>query len=78
MRAPTRRAAVRWLHILASVPILGYIYGPLGESPMATLAIRAVIVPAVVLSGLWLWKGHLVWRAFRPGPARARTEGGMR
>ena len=60
MNAATRRALVRWLHIVASIPILGYIYGPVAKIPRAALAVKWVIVPAVVLSGFWLWKGHLL------------------
>jgi hypothetical protein len=65
MNAATTRAAYRWLHILLSIPILGYIYGPVAQIPRAAFATRFVFVPLVILSGLWMWKGHTVKRAFR-------------
>ncbi len=70
MKASTQRNIVRWLHILASIPIAGYIYGPVASIPRAAFAVKWVIVPVVVLSGLWMWKGHLVKRRFRISPRR--------
>lgn len=64
MRAATQRNVVRWLHLIASIPIAGYIYGPVADIPRAAFAVKFVIVPIVVLSGLWMWKGHLVRKAF--------------
>jgi len=66
MSASIERKIIRWFHILASVPIIGYIYGPVSEIPEAVVALKWVIFPAVVLSGLWLWKGpwvkRMVWK----------------
>lgn len=60
MKAATERKIIRWLHIITSIPIIGYIYGPVKNFPNAVIAIRWVIFPVIVLSGLWLWKGHLI------------------
>lgn len=60
MKASTERKLIRWLHIIASVPIVGYIYGPVAQIPPAVTMIRWVLFPAVILSGLWLWQGHRV------------------
>lgn len=57
MSAGTERKIIRWFHILASIPILGYIYGPVAELPEASMAVRWVILPLVVMSGFWLWLG---------------------
>ncbi|MDB5348979.1 MAG: hypothetical protein JWN86_226 [Planctomycetota bacterium] len=68
MNAKTERRVVRWVHLVLSVPILGFIYGPVAEIPRAAFATRYVFVPAVIVSGLWLWKGHAVRRRVtRPG-----------
>ncbi|GAB3328031.1 hypothetical protein GCM10027299_29550 [Larkinella ripae] len=58
MKAVTERLIIRWIHLLASIPILGYIYGPVSEIPEAAFVVKAGIVPLVTLSGFWLWKGH--------------------
>jgi thiosulfate reductase cytochrome b subunit len=71
MIANTERQILRWVHLILSVPILGFIYGPVAENPRAAFAVRYVRVPVVIISGLWMWKGHAVRRwAFRPAPAR--------
>jgi hypothetical protein len=68
MKAATERKIIRWFHMIASIPIIGLIYGPVRNIPNAVSAIQWIIFPAIVLSGLWLWKGHFVkkwWRRKR-------------
>ncbi len=47
MKAATERKIIRWFHILASIPIIGYIYGPVASFPEPAFAVRFVIFPAV-------------------------------
>jgi hypothetical protein len=66
MKASTERKIIRWIHILLSIPILGYIYGPVAQIPEAALMVRVFVLPVIVLSGFYLWKGHLLkkwWRS---------------
>jgi thiosulfate reductase cytochrome b subunit len=56
MKASTERKIIRWLHIILSIPIIGYIYGPVASIPEAVMMIRFVLFPLVILSGLWMWK----------------------
>lgn len=65
MKAATERKLIRWIHILFSIPIMGYIYGPVAELPEAANAVRVFFFPVIVLSGLWLWKGHVVKKWLR-------------
>lgn len=65
MKASTERKIIRWLHIITSVPVVGYIYGPLKTIPPAVFTLKWILFPLVVLTGLWLWKGHLVKKIFR-------------
>ena len=67
MNQGTIRAIVRWIHLIVSIPILGYIYSPFERIPQYAPATRFVFVPVMVLSGLWMWKGHLVRRLFAKG-----------
>jgi len=62
MKASTERKLMRWLHIILSVPIIGYIYGPVAENPHAVFVIRWILFPIVVISGFWMWKGHAIKR----------------
>ncbi|MBC6988051.1 MULTISPECIES: hypothetical protein [Hymenobacter] len=62
MKPATERKVIRWFHVLASIPIVGYIYGPVASKPEAAFATKFVLLPLVVLTGLWLWKGYAVRR----------------
>ena len=62
MNAATERKIIRWFHILASIPIIGFVYGPVAQIPEAGWMVRVVIFPLVILSGFWMWKGHVMKR----------------
>jgi thiosulfate reductase cytochrome b subunit len=63
------RWVFRWVHIILSVPIIGYIYSPFDLVHYYAPITRFVFVPILVLSGLWMWKGHVVRRLFSKRPA---------
>jgi hypothetical protein len=60
MKDATRRSVVRWIHIVLAIPILGYIYSPFERLPDYAPRVRFVVVPGMILSGLWMWKGHVL------------------
>jgi len=62
MKEATKRSIFRWIHIVFSIPILGYIYSPFEEIPKYAARVRFVVVPVMLLSGLWMWKGHVLRR----------------
>ena len=62
------RTIFRWVHLVFSIPILGYIHSPFDKIPNYAPATRFVFVPLMVLSGLWMWKGHVVRRLFSKRP----------
>ncbi|HXQ35907.1 MAG TPA: hypothetical protein VN843_17965 [Anaerolineales bacterium] len=64
MNEATKRSIVRWIHLVFSIPIIGYIYSPFEEIPNYAPAVRFVFLPLMVLSGFWMWKGHVVRRFF--------------
>ena len=64
MNNGTQRVIVRWLHLICSIPIIGYIYAPFADIPNYAPATRFVFFPLMLLSGLWMWKGHVVRRLF--------------
>jgi hypothetical protein len=43
--------------IVVTIPILGYIYGPASEVDQYAAAVRFVFVPALILSGYWMYSG---------------------
>lgn len=68
------RSIFRWIHIILAIPIVGYVYSPFDKLPQYAGPTRFFFFPAIVVTGLWMWKGHLVRRLFSRGPAEQRTE----
>ena len=52
-----KRSILRWIHIIVTIPIFGYVYGPASEVQQYAPAVRFVFVPVMVLSGLWMYSG---------------------
>jgi hypothetical protein len=65
MKAHTERKIIRWIHIVFSIPIIGFIYGPVSGIPNAVIAVRWAIFPILVLSGFWMWLGPRLKRRFK-------------
>src|SRR5947208_13332528 len=53
----TKRAILRLIHLILSIPILGYIYGEPSEVQQYAAAVRFVFVPVIILSGFWMYAG---------------------
>jgi hypothetical protein len=70
MKEATKRTIVRWTHIVCGIPLVGYIYDSPTNTPNYAWAIREVYLPALLISGLWMWKGHVVRRFFSKSPAQ--------
>jgi hypothetical protein len=70
MKETTKRSLVRWIHLLLAIPILGYIYSPFEQIPNYAPATRFVFVPVLVLSGFWMWKGHVLRRLSSKRPVQ--------
>jgi hypothetical protein len=62
MNIPSQRSVFRWIHLIFAIPIFGYIYSPFDKLPSYAFRTRFVFVPVMILSGLWMWKGHVVRR----------------
>jgi len=62
MKDSTIRLVIRWIHLICAIPIVGYIYSPFEVIPNYAPQTRFVFFPVMLLSGLWMWKSHLVRR----------------
>ncbi len=60
----TQRTIIRWIHIIMAIPIAGYVYSPFEELPNYAPVVRFVAIPVLILTGLWMWKGHILRRLF--------------
>jgi hypothetical protein len=70
MKEVTKRSIVRSLHLILAIPIIGYIFSPFEAIPAYATKTRLVFVPLMVLTGLWMWKGHVVRRLFSRKPTQ--------
>ncbi len=66
-----KRTILRTIHLVLAIPIAGYIYSPFENLPDYAGPTRFVFFPVVALTGLWMWKGHVVRRFFSKGSPRA-------
>lgn len=73
MSEAAKRSIFRWIHIVCAIPIVGYIYSPFAQIPNYAPATRFVFLPIMVLTGLWMWKGHVVRRLFSRRLAEKRA-----
>jgi thiosulfate reductase cytochrome b subunit len=64
MSNSTKRSILRWIHLVLGIPIIGYVYSPFESIPQYAAPTRYVFLPLLILTGLWMWKGHLVTRLF--------------
>jgi len=67
MNIATQRSIFR---IVFAIPILGCIYSPFEKLPGYAPATRFVFLPVMVLTGLWMWKGHVLRRFISKGSAQ--------
>jgi hypothetical protein len=70
MKEATKRSVFRWIHIIFGIPILGYIYDSPSDTPNYASTVRYVFLPVLLLSGLWMWKGHVLRRLISKRSAR--------
>lgn len=60
-----KRQILRWVHIGLGIPVIGYIYTPFEALPGFAYLIRYFFLPALLVAGLWMWKGDALRRLFR-------------
>jgi len=71
----TQRVIFRWIHIVFAIPIAGYVYSPFEQLPNYAPVVRFVSIPVLVLTGLWMWKGHVLRRLFSNQAAQQSAQG---
>ena len=57
MSNATKRAILRCVHLIFTIPILGYIYEPASEVQQYADGVRYIFVPVLILSGYWMYAG---------------------
>jgi len=75
MSEGTKRSIFRWTHIVFGIPVIGYVYSPFKELPNYAPVVRFVSIPVIALTGLWMWKGHLLRRLIPKGSPQQASQG---
>jgi len=60
MKASTKRTILRIVHLVAVIPVLGYVYQPVAEAEQYQRFTQLVFIPVAILTGYWMYMG-LVW-----------------
>ena len=50
-----KRSILRWVHLIFTIPILGYIYGEPSQVQQYISGVRFIFVPVVMLVGYWMY-----------------------
>ena len=70
-----QRMIFRWTHLVLAIPIIGYVYSPFEELPNYAPVVRFIAIPVLLMTGLWMWKGHLLRRLFSKRSAQQNVAG---
>ena len=60
MKPSTKRIILRIVHLVAVIPVLGYVYQPVAEAAEYQQFTQLVFIPVAILAGYWMYLG-LVW-----------------
>ncbi|MEO1192832.1 MAG: hypothetical protein AAFY02_13810 [Pseudomonadota bacterium] len=65
MSAASLRQSLRWFHILGGLIIGTYLYSPWSSNAAFSVLTLYLVTPALVLSGLAMWKQSVLLRFLR-------------
>jgi hypothetical protein len=57
MKQSTKRSILRRIHLIVTIPILGYVYGQPSEVAQYAGGVRLIFVPVIILTGYWMYSG---------------------
>ena len=75
-RRQSQRSVLRLLHIVVGSLLVTYAYLPAGEAPWLQWTLMLAGVPAVAITGVWMWKQAAIRRLLNRWSGRpTRTVG---
>jgi hypothetical protein len=60
MKASTKRIILRIVHLIAVIPVLGYVYQSVAEAAEYQRFTQLVFIPLAILTGYWMYMG-MAW-----------------
>ncbi|HEX5502567.1 MAG TPA: hypothetical protein VFW96_08075 [Thermomicrobiales bacterium] len=78
MSGKQQRDILRIFHLVGAALIGVALYAPAAHLGVLLLIVRVVVIPLMVLTGLWMWQQARVRRLFRRGDARPAAAAAQR
>ena len=57
MKPSIKRIILRTVHLVAVIPVLGYVYQPVAEAAQYQRFTQLVFIPLAILAGYWMYMG---------------------
>ena len=72
-----QRTILRYSHLLAGMLNVFFIYTPLGEVREFELLVQIILVPVIILTGVWMWQQARVRRLIAKGSRQGEGQEGL-
>ncbi|WP_254510872.1 hypothetical protein [Anatilimnocola floriformis] len=64
-----KRIILRWVHIIFGLPLIGLVYSASADTEPYRPIFQYFFMPVLLITGLWMWKGHWIERLIWKKPA---------
>ena len=69
-----QRTILRYTHLLAGMLNIFFIYTPLGDVREFELLVQIILVPVIVITGVWMWQQARVRKLIAKGSRRGESQ----
>lgn len=69
-----QRTILRYTHLLAGMLNVFFIYTPLGDLPEFELLVQIILVPVIIITGVWMWQQAKVRKLLAKGSERGEGQ----
>ncbi len=69
-----QRTILRYSHLLAGMLNVFFIYTPLGDVPEFQLLVQIILVPVIIITGVWMWQQARVRKLIAKGSWRRKGQ----
>ena len=72
-----QRTILRYSHLLAGMLNVFFVYTPLGDVSAFQLLVRIILVPVIIITGVWMWQQARVGKRIAKGFGRGGGKKGL-
>ena len=69
-----QRTILRYTHLVAGLLNVFFIYTPLGDVREFELLVQIILVPVIVITGVWMWQQARVRKLIAKGSRRGESQ----